>query len=531
MEKIFKKKYLFLLNLLLVSFFCNAQIGADSVIMTVAGKEVSLAEFEYMAAKNNEVDLNNKKSLNDYLELFKIFKLKVADAEDAGFDKKTSFINEYAKYKAELTNSYMSDPKGEEAAVRLIYDRGNNVLDLSYILFRFPGKVVSKDTVAIYENAFDAYRRILKGEDFDEVAESLKKDDPNSDKVYSGRVNSFLPLKGQKAFDNAAYSLAEGEVSKPVRTSYGYYIIKLSEKKPNLGRIKVAHILFKADEGRDVESDDSLLNESEKVRERILAGEDFYEMAKEFSKDPESAKKGGVMPFFSQGMMVPDFEKAAFELTEIGEVSKPVKTQFGYHLIKLIDKKPRPTFEEVKESIASVLKKDEWNFEFYNAFDSRLKKEYNYTFYPKAYAELQKVCDSYFPTDSMFFKSVENMKDTLLVINNQALTQRDFSYYLLRCPFSTKTYSGDFMQEVYDLYLRDIVTTFERENLEKKYPEYSHLLQEYRDGILLFEISDARVWQHPVEDQPELEKLWVQEIQKKYPVTINTKLLKKIKKH
>lgn len=530
MEKGFGFRHFFLFTLVAIPFFCTAQINSDSVIMTIAGKDISLAEFEYMAAKNNEVDLANKKSLDAYVELFKTFKLKVADAEAAGFDKTSSFSNEYTKYKEELKGSYLSDTKGEDAVSKMIYDRGNDVLNLSYILFRFPEQIVTKDTVAIYQKAYQAYSRIVNGEDLNTVAQSCVKNEADSSKVITENVYSLLPLKAAKAFDNVAFALKEGEVSTPVRTASGYYVIKLNKRKPNLGLVKVAHILFRAEEGEE-NLDEKLLEQAKLVKAKILSGEDFGALAEEYSKDLSSAKHGGVISFFSQGYMVDEFEEASFELKEIGDVSEPVKTQFGYHLIKLLDKKPRFTFEEEKESIASVLERGEWNFEFYNAFDSRLKKEYNYTFYPEAYAKLQQISDSYFPTDSMFFKNVENLDDTLLVVNNLVVSQKEFSYYLYHHPFSTKTYSGDFMKEVYDLFLRDIVTTLEEKNLETKYPEYVHLLQEYRDGILLFEISNARVWQHPIEDQPRLEKSWIAEIQKKYPVTINTKLLKKIKKH
>jgi len=515
----------------IVPFFCNAQINSDSVIMTVAGKDISLAEFEYMAAKNSEVDLTNKKSLNDYLTLFKNFKLKVADAENVGFDKTNSFISEYRKYKSELMLSYMSDQKGQDAVTKMIYDRGNEVLSLRYILFRLPDETVSKDTLVVYQKAYNAYRRIQAGESFDVVAKSLIEEDSVSQEIVSEKIKSLLPLRALKAFDNAAWTLKEGELSLPVRTAAGYYLIKLDKRRSNQGQVKVAHILFRVNEDSDEAFSSEQYEKANDIRERALNGESFEELAQAFSEDDKNADKGGVLPFFTYGVMVPEFEETAFGLKEAGDISKPVKTAFGYHLIKLLEKKPRPSFEEEKERIASVLKKGEWNFEFYDSFDSRLKKEYGYTFYPKTYAELQRVYNDFFPTDSLFFKHVENMEDTLAVLNNQVFKQKEFCYYLYRNPFSTKTYSGDFVKEVYDLFLRDVVTTFERENLEVKHPEYLHLLQEYRDGILLFDISNARVWQYPPEQQPDLEKAWIEEIQKKYPVVVNTKLLKKIKKH
>lgn len=531
MKKEFRINRLFLLCVVSVLCFSKAQaVNSDSVIMTVAGKEVLLSEFLYMAAKNNEVDLSNKKSLDAYVELFKNFKLKVADAESAGLDKTSSFTNEFTRYRAELTASYMSDAKGEEDAVRMIYDRGQDVLELSYILFRFPGKVVSKDTVPLYQAAYNAYKRVQTGEDFKDVADKLIEEQEEENSVGYEHLASLLPLTGPKTFENVAYSLKEGEVSLPVMTPSGYYLIKLHKRKPNLGQVHVSHILLRADEGDEVQEKQALEKANE-IRDLVIAGEDFEELAKEFSQDVSSAKRGGVLPLFTQGRMVAPFELAAFELKEVGEISQPVKSPYGYHLIKLYEKKPRASFDEEKGEIASVMKKGEWNFEYYDVFDQRLKQEYNYKFYADAYKELQTICNDHFPTDSTFFINAESLNDKLFVINDITFTQKEFCLYLLRHPFSTKTYSGDFMKEVYDLFIRDIVTSMERESLETKYPEYVHLLQEYRDGILLFNVSNARVWEHPVEEQARLEKTWMEDIQKRYPVIVNKKLLKKIKKH
>lgn len=526
----FRIKRFCLLGLLFLPLLAGAKQKTDSVIMTVGGKEVTLAEFKYMAAKNNEVNFDDAKSLDSYVELFKNFKLKVADAERAGLDKLSGFTREFNRYKAELTASYMSDEQGQDAVVKMIYDRGNEVLELSYILFRFSGTVVTKDTLRVYNEAYAAYERIRNGEDFSEVAESATSKDDASADTFSEYVYSLMPLKASKAFDNAAYALKDGEVSTPVLTSSGYYIIKLHKRRPNPGLVAVEHILIRV-EKEDPESEKTAWAKINQIRQQAVDGADFSELAKAHSEDTRSAERGGAVSLFGPGVMVAPFEEAAFSLKETGEISEPVKTVYGYHIIKLTDRKPRPGFEKEKDGLASVLKKGEWNFEFYDSFDSRLKSDYNYTFYPEKYAELQKACDVYFPTDSNFFITVLPLSDTLLVVNDLALTQMDFTRYLFRHPYSTKTYSVEFMQEVYDLFLRDVVTSFERENLETKYPEYNHLLQEYRDGILLFEASNARVWEHPAEDQPRLEQEWLKELQGKYPVTINTKLLKKIKKH
>lgn len=217
-------------------------------------------------------------------------------------------------------------------------------------------------------------------------------------------------------------------------------------------------------------------------------------------------------------------------MSKPGDLSGVVETRFGYHIIKLIDKKGRPSFEEEEKALSRRMGQGERNFELYKAFDDRMKKEYGYVFYPEAYAELQALCNDCFPTDEAFYEKAKDMNKTLMQLDGKDFPQAEFAYYIQRCPFSTKTYAGDFMQEVYDLFIRDIVTTAERKNLETKHPEIPHLMQEYRDGILLFEVSNREIWSKPSAQQKVLEAKWIADLNKKYPVTVNWKLLKKLKK-
>ena len=521
-------KKLLVLSLVFACMTGNAQVSADSVVMTVAGKQIPLDEFIFIAQKNSEVNLSDRKSVNAYVELFKNFKLKVAEAEDLGLDKTKAFKDELDSYRAQLTSSYLSDKDGEEAAVRAVYDRYGEVLELSHILFRLPQRTLSKDTVPVYQKAIEAYERIQAGEDFAAVGKELK--DADKENVGYEYVHCLLPMQTVKAFENVAYSLPVGSVSLPVRTTMGFHIIKIHSRRRNPGLVRVAHVLIPFEKDSVKFGEAETLARAEEVYRKAKDGADFGMLAKEYSSDAGSAKRGGELPAFGVGEMVEPFEVAAFALNTPGELSRPVRTRFGYHIIKLIEKKGIPSFDDKKKAWSRQMAQGERNFEYYGAFDERMKKEYGYCFYPEAYAELQALCNDYFPSDPAFYEKAKDMNKTLFHLNGTDFPQSEFAYYIQRCPFSTKSYAGDFMQEVYDLFIRDIVTTAERKNLTTKHPEFDLLMKEYRDGILLFDISNKEVWNKPMDQQAKAEAEWIEQLNRKYPVTINWKLVKKVSK-
>jgi peptidyl-prolyl cis-trans isomerase SurA len=451
----------------------------------------------------------------------------VAEAEALGLDKTKAFNDELEEYRTQLVTSYLSDKEGEDAAVRNIYNRYGEALELRQVVFRLPLHSIAKDTVAAYQNAMQFYDRIKNGEDFETVGQALMEKD--KDNVFYNYLRCLLPMQTTLAFENAVYAMKPGTVSLPVRTSIGMHVIQLISRKPNPGLVRVSQILIAFPKDSVADSDVKTLAKAEEVYQKAKSGADFEELVKQYSDD-SNAKNGGALPPFALGEMIEPFEKAAFSLENPGDISEPVKTKYGYHIIKLLAKPTLPTFDAVKKLWAPKMAQDERNFDYYHSFVEKMKKEYGYVFYPEAYAELQTLCNNYFPTDSAFGNEAKNMHKVLFRLNGEDVEQNAFAAYMQKYPFSTKTYSADFMNDVYQLFIREMVTAAERKNLTVKHPEFNHLMQEYRDGILLFDISNKEVWSKPVAERDRLETEWIKRLNSKYPVSINWQLLKKLKK-
>lgn len=509
----------------------EAKEKKDPVVMKVVDKEILLSEFLYMAKKDNQVDLKDKKSVENYVELYKNYKLKVADAEAMSIHQAPKFEKELNSFKRMLQESFISDKAGEDSAVYVIYERTKSLPVFKQILFLFKKpELVTNDTVPVYNRAMEAYNRIKNGESIEAVAQSLTSD--GNDSTRYAEVPYLFPFQVVKELEDKLYSMEAGELSMPIRSMGGFHVVWKEGMIPNPGKVRVAHILTRFPAPNPTEEEiEATRQKSDAIYQQVISGADFATLAKENSGDTLSAVNGGLLDFFGLGQMVEPFEKAAFALENIGDISKPVQTRFGFHVLKLVEQQQEVPFEYLESSIHEAMKGTERNFDLYRSFVEKMKVRHQYIPYPEAYAELEELADVYFPTSESFIERAMQMEKPLFRLDTLDFPQNLFVEYLYRSRASAKTYSKDFMKEIFNLYLHDILTEMERESLEQDYPEYNSLVNEYYDGILLFEISNKRVWLHPVEEQQELEAEWLKELNEKYPVSINWKVIKKIKKY
>jgi len=522
-------KKIFILLLGLNFCFAYSQNNDSIIVMTVGDIEVPLSEFLFIAQKEDSgVNLLDKKSRENYIELFKIFKLKVADAYSHRIQESLYFQSELDTYHAQLIESYMSDNEGEEQAMRKIYDQSKYLLSLSHIMFNLPEKSLPKDTLEVFLKANAVYNRIKAGEDITTVGSALMADE-NSGSIYEEQDYIF-PIQTFKEIVEMAFSMSPGDVSVPIRTPFGYHVIRLNQKISNTDRLQVAHILLQVPETIKEEDEQALLKDATDIYERIKKGEDFAELAERYSNDENSKYSGGALPSFGLGNMVLPFEQAAFALENIGDVSKPVRTRFGYHIIKLLGKTDYPSFEEMAQSIYTSMQQGDLNQELYKVFDERQKEKMGYIFYQDAYNELLKLCDNYFPTDTSFYSLTSQMTKPIMQMQGMDFPQYEFVDYIRLRATSLRTFSGDFLNEQYTLYVREIIFRLIERNVEND-PVFINLMNEYHDGILFFEVSDTKVWSKPIEEQENLEREWLKELNKKYKVTINKKVLNNLKKY
>lgn len=485
----------------LVAFFALtaglfAQPSNDPVIMTIDGKPVLRSEFEYIYNKNNSNNSLDKKTLNEYVDLFINFKLKVQAAEDQGIDTTKAFINELSGYRSQLTKPYLTDQAVEDSLVQEAYNRMKEDVDVSHILIRLDPNASPTDTAKAWQKINQIAQR-LKTEDFSKVAKEESQDP--SVKQNGGHIGWISAFRTIYPFECAAYNTPVGKMSKPFRTAFGYHIIKVNGRRKSLGEVLVSHIMTFTAPGDSVKNKKAKLM-IDSIYQRIKAGDDFAALAKKYSEDKGSALKGGELPWFGTGRMVPEFEQQAFALKDKGDISKPFESPYGWHIVKLIDKRGIDTFEKSKADIEQKIKRDERGNMAQLVFINKLKKEYNPVVNNDALKEMAERLGNKSLTDSTFRKETAKMTQTILTIRNKKYSQADFAEYLKKNSVSDKTSAEDKMKEKFSEFEGRKLLDYEDSQLENKYADFRSLMQEYHDGILLFDISNSEVWDKASKD-------------------------------
>jgi peptidyl-prolyl cis-trans isomerase SurA len=478
-------------------FSCFAQKPDEKILMTVAGRGVEAGEFIRMY--NKSLDPAFKTDLNDYLEQFTAFKLKVADAIAQGYDTTKAYKEELSGYRNQLAQSYLTDPDIKENLLRKAYQRSLSEVNASHILISCAPDASPEDTLKAYKKAIDIRERIIKGEAFDQVAKATS--DDKSVLINSGNLGYFTVFQMITPFEEAAYTLKPGTISMPVRTPYGYHIIKVSDRRPSKGKIRVAHIMKAAPPGSDEQTVQKAEKEINSIYSRLKNGESFHKLAAENSDHKESAANGGDINWFGAGEIISDFSEAAFSIKDTGEYTKPIRSVYGFHIIKLLDKKAPGSYEESKSYLESKLNQSNLISLGKKSFIDKLKKEYKFRINPAVREWFVNNTDTLIIQGISKFSRKNFPSGNIYSFANQHLSAKDFANYLEKRGNMIITKNPDYyVDESLESIASDEIMKYENSVLEQKYPDFRYLMNEFHDGILLFDISSKKVWNKLQED-------------------------------
>jgi peptidyl-prolyl cis-trans isomerase SurA len=493
---------------LIAAFFimnCNLiSAQKDPVILQIDDVTVTKSEFLQIYLKNNPNPKFDAQSLDEYMELFKKFKLKVIEAEDLGYDTIPKLKKELEGYRKQLAQPYLVDKNKNEELVEEAYHRTLNDVRASHILVRLESTATPEDTLAAYNRIMGLKARIEKGEDFESVARGKNGSDDPSVMSNGGDLGYFNAFQMVYSFEDMAYNTSVGKISDPFRTRFGYHILKVTDLRPARGTMRAAHIMIAA---KKTDPEDEIMNASKKINEiyeKLKNGANFEALAKEYSDDPSSNQKGGELDAFGTGTskrMIPIFEETAFALAKDGDFSAPIQTDYGFHIIKRIELKPVRGYEEMKKELQIKVNRDDRAKKTQDSFVTKLKKSYKYKNLSKETLQW-----FYNNMDTTYFAGTWNANslttdDALFKIDGKTFKQQQFAIYLENNYRNVKKADNvSTVNEQYKNWEKETILNIEDSKLTTKYPEYKALLTEYHDGILLYEIMNDKVWQKAIND-------------------------------
>ncbi|MCK9616939.1 MAG: peptidylprolyl isomerase [Lentimicrobiaceae bacterium] len=503
--------------LVFISFAMYAQ-DRDPALLTVGKEKVTKTDFVNIYQKNNiKGDAMDRKSLEEYLDLYINFKLKVLEAEEFGLDTLKTFKDELAGYRKQLAQPYLIDEDINKYLLDESYARKQFDIRASHILVKLDKNAPPKDTLEAYNKIMKIRKRILAGETFENLAVELSDDLSAKDDIKGGRtipgnkgdLGYFSAFDMVYPFENGAYNTKVGEISMPVRSDYGYHLIKVIDKKPAMGKVQIAHILLLYPKNVSSADMDHLKAKADSIYGLLTSGTDFAQLAKETSDDKSTATKGGIMPWFGSNRMIPDFIYQISKLQNKGDVTPPFSTHFGWHIIKLIDRKPIGSFEETKAELKQALAKSDRNLKSKESLIHKIKKEYFFTEDLKSKNEFVKVMDTTVFAGKWDVAKAAGLTKNLFLLGDKTFTQKDFADYISKNQKSmNKQDLAVYIDNAYKIFTDESCLAYEDNQLENKYPEFRSLMKEYRDGILLFDLTDRKIWSKAVKDSTGLQEYY-----------------------
>lgn len=491
-----------------LSFSALAQ-SDNPVIFTIGDESVTKQEFSDVYTKNNingQADFS-RKSIQDYLDLYINFRLKVKEAYALHLDTMKSLNDELDGYRNQLAQTYLVDKDAENQLVTEAYNRMKKEIHVEHIMVKCDQNGSPADTLEAYNKAMDIRKQLVAGKDFNELAKQVS-DDPSS-KDNGGDLGYITALQTVYPFETVAFNTVVGQVSQPVRTRFGYHVIKVLDVRDARGQVQVEHIFVKTTKQMTAEEQGKAKRKIDSLNTLLKSGANFEDVARGNSEDPSSAPNGGLLPAFGAGQMVASFEQAAFALNNPGDVSSPVQSPYGWHIIKLIERKPLAPLDSMQDQIRRQVE-HEARFDIAKqAYYNDVKKWYSFTENPAGKKVVYGLLDSNFVKGDWSIKGTPDLTKTIFSLTDQQykpetknFTEADFVNYIQNNQKRVVNLKDKqlMFDDLYKQFTNNSLITFAQDRLENQYPAFKSLMAEYRNGVLLFELTDEKVWSRAVKD-------------------------------
>ena len=535
---------------IVLSLFINSSFAQleNNILFKVNDSLVYVDEFNRVYNKNIDlIDENNQKDFESYLELFINYKLKLAEAYDLGLQNDPKYKSELNKYVKQLQNTYLTDRETEEKFLKEAYERTKYEVNVSHVLIRIDEN--DNDTIDVY-NKLNNLRDPFLNSSFNDFKNSNREEE----ELIIENLGYFSAFKMIYKFENMAYNTPVGEVSMPFRTRFGFHILKVNDKRPSLGEVTVGHIMTYKNKPNAFER---ITN----ISDSLNNGVSFEYLAKKYSDDKNSSFKGGRLNPFSSGQInsIP-FENAAFELGKKNNISKPIETKYGWHIIKFYSKKNLQKFDEIKYELLNKLKKSSRFSIVSDSFYDFLMNRYGLNDQNNNLDYFISILDpSYFKGEWVIPESIDEEK-ILIKILDRNLKFIDFATFLEDNQRKTSvTPYQKLISDQYKSFIKYNALEVYKNNLESENSDYKYVIKEYREGLLLFNLMQDKIWTVRDSDSTKLktyfdnnknkyssfegergkvigdfqqyqEELWINSLKSKHKLTINKRAVKRLKK-
>ena len=519
--------------------FVGAQLNAQEVLFTVGNQSITTEEFKAVYEKNKGVGAAlDPKTPEEYLDLYINFKLKIAEAYAQQRDTATGFKNEFGGYRAQLAKPYLSDQGAEDELVRQAFERMQEEVRAAHIMIALEANALPSDTLKAYKQLLELRKSILSGKTKFENAARESSADTWSAK-NGGDLGYFTVFNMVYPFESAAYDLEVGDLSMPVRSQYGYHLVKLLERRAASGVVRVRHIFFASNGKSSIQEQQRAERSANEIYGRLEGGEDFISLLA-FSEDRKTKDSMGELPEFGINKMMPAFEEAAFALEAPGDYSAPVETSIGWHVIQLIEKKPLQSFDELKSELKKKVKRDTRSRVGATRFMKRLKTEYDFAIDERWLGRTMNLVDkNAFGTGTWEIPALSRDRVVATFANEKIYQSEVLEFWVKNQNQSNEAVRVEFLRVLFNAYSNDRMIAYEDGQLELKHADFRNLVREYKEGILLFDLTQEAVWNKAAQDSAgiathyELIKedyRWEDRIKATYWVSTDEKLAKKIAK-